>query len=167
MPRPPTPLGTHGTVRVYEYGPGYRAQTYFRDFDGKRRLVERNGSTKAAARRALAEAIRDLHSPSDAKAVINRNSKVAEVAELWMSGLSDLGRSPSTIQAYRDRLNNQVLPALGEVRLRELSVGLIDRHLSTVRSRNGAATAKLTRSVLSGICNLACRHDAMGSAAGW
>ena len=73
------------------------------------------------------------------------------------------GRSPSTIQLYSDRLQRQVLPALGSVRVRELTVGLIDRHLAAVKAQHGNAIAKTTRTVISGICSLATRHDALPS----
>lgn len=41
------------------------------------------------------------------------------------------------MQAYRYRLDHQVLPALGALRLSELSVGLLDRHLHSVADRHG------------------------------
>jgi hypothetical protein len=55
----------------------------------------------------------------------------------------------------------QIVPALGDLRVRELSVGTVDRFLKSVTKRSGAATAKMTRSVLSGMCGLAARHDAL------
>lgn len=71
------------------------------------------------------------------------------------------------MQAYRDRLDRQVLPALGCVRVREVSVGLLDRHLAAVRASRGPALAKMTKSVLSGMCGLACRHDALKADRAW
>jgi hypothetical protein len=49
------------------------------------------------------------------------------LAEAWYGGLKNL--SPVTMQAYRDRLDRQILPGLGQLRVRELSVGVLDRHL--------------------------------------
>jgi len=60
-----------------------------------------------------------------------------------------------------DRLQEQILPALGNVKLRELTVGLVDRHLTTVKAQHGNAIVKTTRIVISGICALATRHDAL------
>jgi hypothetical protein len=54
-----------------------------------------------------------------------------------------------------------VIPSLGRLRVRELTTGVIDRHLRAVREKNGAGTAKLTRTVLSGMCGLAARCDAL------
>lgn len=83
------------------------------------------------------------------------------LAEAWYSTLID--HSPSTMQAYRERLDRHILPAFARLRIRELSVGLVDRHLTTIKTKHGSALAKQTRSVLSGVCGLACRLDAMES----
>jgi integrase len=45
--------------------------------------------------------------------------------------------------------------------VRELSVGVLDRHLRLIVDKHGASTAKMCRSVLSGMCTLAARHDAL------
>jgi integrase len=84
---------------------------------------------------------------------------VSVLAEAWYGGLKDL--SPITMQAYRDRLDRQILPGLGQLRVRELTVGVLDRHLRLIVDKHGTATAKMCRSVLSGLCTLAARHDAL------
>jgi integrase len=45
--------------------------------------------------------------------------------------------------------------------VRELTTGIVDRHLRTVRDKHGAALAKLCRTVLLGMAGLATRHDAL------
>lgn len=57
--RPPLPLGTNGSIRIYPTARGYRARTLTRDHDGVTRAVERTAKTKAAAERSLKFAIRD------------------------------------------------------------------------------------------------------------
>src|SRR5918995_3264675 len=94
---------------------------------------------------------------------INPETRLRVLAEVWFAEIQGRGLSPSTIQAYRDRLDKQILPALGELRVRELSVGVVDRHLATVRAKHGPSLAKTTRSVLSGLCALACRYDALAT----
>lgn len=158
--RPHLELGTHGRVRVYPDPAGYRAVCLYRDWDGVTRQVQRQAKTRGAAERALAVALRD-RGRSGTGHEITPDTKMAVLAEKWFSELE--GKSPSTMQAYRDRLDRQVLPALGNVRVRELSVGLLDRHLAAVRASHGPALAKMTKSVISGMCSLACRHDAMKS----
>jgi hypothetical protein len=162
MPRPTLPLGTYGAIRVYRTANGFRVRTLYRDFDGRTRAVERIGKTKAGTTRALVEALRD-RARTDARSTITPDTRVRDVAALWFATLEAEGRSPSTIQLYGDRLQRQVLPALGSVRVRELTVGLIDRHLAAVKAQHGNAIAKTTRTVISGICSLATRHDALPS----
>lgn len=84
-------------------------------------------------------------------------------ADAWWAQVTEAGLSPSTERLYRDRLDRQLLPALGELSVRELSVALVDRHLATVKGKHGSALAKTEMSVLSGICKLGCRLDIMTS----
>lgn len=160
MGRPQLPLGTYGKIRTYPHGSGFRAMTNFRDYDGKSRLVQRQGKSKAAAERALVTALRD-RAHYDGGNTITANTRLAVAAQLYWAEIEESPRSPSTKGLYRDRIDQQVLPALGEVRLREVTVGLVDRHLAAVKAKHGNAMAKTTKTVLSGICGLACRHDAM------
>ncbi|MGI8702767.1 MAG: site-specific integrase [Nocardioidaceae bacterium] len=157
MGRPALPLGTCGSIRVYRTPTGHKARTLVRDFDGVTRAVERNGRSKAAAVAALKLAIRDRAAATGDD--IRGDTRVHVLAEAWYESLSNL--SPTTMEAYRYRLDQQVLPGLGQLRVRELRVGTLDRHLRAVATKHGAAAAKMTRSVLSGICGLAARLDAL------
>jgi integrase len=158
MGRPPLGLGTYGAIRFYKTDSGYRACTLARGYDGRTRALERHGRTKAAAERALKAALRD-RAGEQTNGDISAESRVSILAEAWYTGLADL--SPVTKQAYRDRLNRQILPRLGQLRIRELSVGNLDRHLRGITDEHGVATARMCRSVLSGMCTLAARHDAL------
>src|SRR4051794_30851528 len=154
-----------GEIRTYRLPNGrVRAITNYRDYDGRTRRVERVGKSEAQARARLKEACRD-RGRTDAASGISPDTTVATVAEEWFSEIRAAvavgERSPGTEQTYRDRLDNQILPALGGVRLRELSVSRVDRVIKTTREQNGVAVAKLTRTVLSGVLGLAARHDAL------
>jgi hypothetical protein len=63
---------------------------------------------------------------TDADAEITAETRLAAVAELWFheveEAVADGRRSPTTSRLYRDRLDNQIIPALGALRLREYSV---------------------------------------------
>lgn len=158
MGRPGLALGTAGKIRVHATPSGHRAVAWYRDYDGKCRQVERHAKTKAAAQAALRLALRDrarLNVDGD----ITPDTRVDVLAEAWFSGLENL--SPTTLQAYRKRLDQQILPGLGNLRVRELSVGTVERHLRLISDKHGPAMAKMTKSVLSGICGLAARHDAL------
>ena len=139
MGRPPLELGTYGAIRIYKTGTGYRACTLARGYDGRTRPLERHGKTKAAAERALKAALRD-RAGEQATGDISADARVSPPAEAWYAGLADL--SPVTMQAYRDRLDRQILPGLGQLRVRELSVGVLDRHLRLVAQKHGVATAE-------------------------
>ena len=158
MGRPPLALGTSGAIRCYRTDTGYRARALTRDYDGHVRAVERRGKTKAAAEGALKLALRDRTRMS-ASGHITADSRVSALADAWYAGLIDL--SPRTMEAYRDRLDRQILLGLGQLRIRELSIGVLDRHLRLIAENHGVATARMCRSVLSGMCTLAARHDAL------
>ena len=158
MGRPPLALGIAGAIRCYRTDTGYRARVLVRDFDGAVRAVERRGPTKAAAERSLKAALRD-RAPVHAGGEITADSRVSALAEAWYAGLADL--SPVTMQAYRDRLDRQILPGLGQLRVHELSIGALDRHLRLVAKKHGVDTARTCRSVLSSMCIFAARHDAL------
>jgi integrase len=158
--RPPLSVGTYGSISITAYGTGYRARTLYRDYDGVTRRVERHGRTKGAAERALRLALRDrVHVGAEAE--ITPDTKIAGLAETWFAEISTQDRSPGTLRAYRDRLDRQIIPAFGNLRVRELTTGVVDRHLRAVRDKHGASLAKLCRTVLSGMAGLATRHDAL------
>lgn len=160
MGRPPLPLGTAGEIRVYRSAKGFKAHCNFRDYDGVTRRVSRVGKSKDAAKNNLRRAVQ-TRGRTDAAAEITGETLVRDVAELWFEEFKDLGRSPNTEQMYRDRLDRQVIPSLGALRLREMTVSRCDRFLKTVKTNHGPGTAKVVRSVLSGVLGLATRHDAL------
>ncbi|MFC5137224.1 tyrosine-type recombinase/integrase [Actinomycetospora rhizophila] len=167
MPRPPLPLGTHGNIHAQQLANGsFRAFTRFRDHDGVTRKVERNGPTRAAAMNRLREDLRD-RARQDTASTLRGDSRFKVAAEQWMEAVTllvDQGlRSPSTAQIYRSTLDVHVLPALGELRLREVTVPRLDHFVQTVNLHKGPATTKLVRSVVSGALGLAVRHGAIAS----
>lgn len=166
MARPPLPIGTHGKIRYQESASGWRARAQFRDFDGMTRDVERTGRSKAAADRALKEALRDRALPATAGALTGE-SRFRKAAELWLNELQAAieagSRSPTTLQTYRQRLDALVLPALGEVRIRELTPPRLHAVCVTTLRRQSAASAKTVRTILSGVCGLAVRYGALPS----
>jgi hypothetical protein len=64
---------------------------------------------------------------------------------------------------YRSILDRYVLPGLGELRIRELTVARADRFLGTLSASVGVATAKTARSVVSGMLGYAARHGAVST----
>lgn len=165
MARPTLPLGTAGSITITQAGPGrWRARCRFRDYDGVVRPVERYGKSKQAARSNLNEHLKDRRRLAGA-GEISADTFVRDVAELWEKRVAELveagERSPGTLRNYSMYLRNDVLPAIGSLRVREVTVGRIDVLIKSVKTRKGIGAAMGTRAVVSGVLGLAARHDAI------
>lgn len=159
MPRPPLPIGTWGRISRTEVEPDrWVARARFRDFDGRTRKVEAWGKTGAAAERALVSAMQDRAAPSNDE--LRPETTVARLAAVWLAEIDDSTLATNTRQRYREVVDDYVITGLGGVRIREVSVGRIEAFLRTIRDRHGQASARLARTVLSGMFALAARHDA-------
>jgi hypothetical protein len=141
--RPPLPVGTWGNIRTEKLAPNrYCARARFRDYDGKTRDVEATGTTGPAAVRALKEKLRDRVAPNDDE--ITRETYVSTLAKLWIDEITAEERLiPQTINTYGVSVRVSILPALGDLRIREASVGRLDKFLREVaKDRPGAARAR-------------------------
>ncbi len=157
MARPPLPLGTWGKITRTEIAPGrWRARAKYRDYDGVTRRIERFGRTGAAAERTLLQSLEDRVTPTRG-ATITRDTTLEQLATAWLGGRGDEIRDQSAT-TYTSAINRHIIPALGQVRVGEVSTGLLDAFLGTVTS---ASSAKTCRVVLTGMFGLAARHDAI------
>ncbi|CAI7974125.1 integrase [Frankia sp. Hr75.2] len=161
MARPAMNLGTGGKIFYSTTARGVRARCYYRDHDGVRREVERGGRSKAAASMALRLALRDRVRVAIGDGEITGDTTLRVLGEAWFGALTKRDVSPNTVTAYRGTLDRHVYPALGEVKIRQLTVGLVDRFLAAVAEKSGPGTAKMARVVLSGMCAMAARVDAL------
>jgi hypothetical protein len=137
MARPPMPLGSYNSINTREVKTKsgevrWLAQAYIRDLDGKRRRVERWGLRAEGQARTpeSAERAASAHGSDGLKP----SSRFREAAAIWLAGVERTRRG-STIDNYRQRLNALILPALGELHLREVSVGVLDRFMDTLEDR--------------------------------
>jgi hypothetical protein len=137
-----------------------RARTYVRDFDGAVRQVTKFGSSKAAAERALKLTLRDRMAPG--RSDLTAETRVEVLGRRWLEELP-ADRSTSTRQAYAYVLDNYVIPAMGGLRVREVSTPAVDRALRAITPKAGPGAAKTVRSVLSGMFRLAVRHGAISA----
>ncbi|WP_211247296.1 site-specific integrase [Cryptosporangium arvum] len=124
------------------------------------RQIDKHGPTKGAATNALLEAVRDRGRRSGINE-INRLTLMQVVIDAWWDKIEAGTLSPGTKEAYRYRLDGQVIPALGKLRVHEVTVSVVYRHLRKVLEKHGPAIAKMTRTVLSGVLTLAVQHDAL------
>lgn len=83
------------------------------------------------------------------------------MATAWLAEIDRRDLSPSTKRRYHDLVDQYVMRALGELRVRELDVAAADRFLVTLTDNSGAPTAKGARTVLGGMVGLALRRRAM------
>lgn len=169
MARPPLGIGTHGKIRFTEIRRdgkvvNYRARTQFRGFDGRTRDIERTAKSKAAAERALKDAINlEIQTPSGQE--ITSKSKFGDVAERWLAWQvrrAESGeRAWGTVDNYRSILKNHVTPAFGELRLYEVTVPRLDRFFPALQAASSAAHTRTARAVVGGILRYAVRHGAI------
>lgn len=163
MARPPMPLGSYGTITAWEDSTGWVAKTRYRDFDGVSRQVKRRGRSKAAAVRSLKAALVDRQTPARESEIIP-DSRFSKVADLWLAEVEDAvdsgRRSPATLDIYRSVYRKHVKPALGEMRVREITTPVVDRALSVIKKRS-VSRARTSKIVVSGVMRLAARHGAI------
>jgi integrase len=169
--RHPLALGTWGSIRTWPAAVNdkgkptrWRARTKYRDIDGRTRQIERWGKSSTDAANQLKSALM-AQSRMSRDGELSGADRFAKAAEIWRqsieSGVGRGARSPGTLETYERTLKVHVLPALGEVRLLEISPPLLDRFLKRVSNSAGGPTAKLCRSVISGTLGLAVRYGAL------
>ncbi|GAA1914940.1 site-specific integrase [Microbacterium aoyamense] len=162
MARPPLPIGTWGAIRRKEVSSRqWVAYARFRDYDGVTRIVERAGASGAKAETTLKEALLErarVHGDD-----INADSRVKTVAEQWFQDEIAGAKAYNTERRYREVLDLMVLPGMGMLALREVSVARCDRFLKTTANSHGPSAAKHAKTVLSGVLGLATRLGALGA----
>lgn len=160
----PLGLGEHGSVTVRREGVRWVAYLRFRDFAGRGHRMKRVGGSKAEASRAVLRDVRCMLGAAGQEEFTLRSS-VADAAEAWLvmfAGLVERGtRSPSTLDEYRYVVQRVVVPGVGSLRLGEVNTPRLDRFVQGVLQDRGYATAKLVRSVLSGMCGWLVRRGAL------
>ncbi|WP_329788699.1 site-specific integrase [Lentzea sp. DG1S-22] len=163
MARPPLDIGTYGKIRCNQTEAGWTAVANYRDFDGKTRPVLRRGKTKPEAERRLKKALAERKGPTGDS--LTPDSRFKDALDAWQVKFQkfvDMGkRSPSSLDTYRSILGRHVLPGLGELRIREMTVARIDAFLGALWRSVGVDSAKTARSVISGALRIAVRDRAL------
>ncbi|MDQ3887274.1 MAG: site-specific integrase, partial [Actinomycetota bacterium] len=166
MARPPLPMGTHGSITITKRAGRatvYVARCRFRDYDGVTRTLERHGSTKTAASRALQDEIRAR--AGSLAAPLRPHHTFERAAQRWLAKLdaqvADRTRKVTTADTYRQRLRLVILPAIGQWRLRECTVAQLDGFFTGLAAAHGAQSRKTVRTVVSLILRVAVQHGAI------
>ncbi len=176
MARPPLALGHHGSIKATRDDGQWVARCRVRDLDGVTRKVERWGSSRAAAQRALQDELR--HRRGERAELLRPMSTFADAAAVWMVKIAER-REDSTADTYRHWLDGVVLPQLAEVRLQECDVARVDAFFTrleqarrravsedgtiTENIRYAANTRRTIRAIVAGVMQQAVLHQAVAS----
>ena len=152
--RPSLPLGKHGDIWTRRDGKLYVAFCYFRDMDGATRRVKASAATAQAARNKLQDRLNNR--VVGGAGTITADSTVAELGEAWFGSLET---SQATKDVYKQKMDRHIFPAMGAVRLREVTVGGVEAFL--MLKRGTPTIAKQCRQVLSLMFAMAARLDAV------
>lgn len=137
----------------------WRARARIRDADGRTRQIEKwSTKSEAAAKRTLTDEL-SKRSHSSGKD-ITTETPFTVCAGLWVDEIATSKRTKQTREMYEYSLHKTVLPALGGLRLGEITTGRADRFLKAVAERT-PGNARMARVVLAGILDYAVRHDAL------
>jgi integrase len=170
MGRPRLEIGTYGDISCWEEKPDtWRAEARFRDQDGMTRPVKAFGPTAAKAKAKLRAKLKDRkRGPGGVDESLSRESTVRELLDhvlaVWEQERVNATRidgaaaakGEGTLFQYRRCATKVIVPALAEVKLRELTTPRADRFL-----RELTMNATMARTVLKQACDFAIRYGAM------
>ncbi len=155
-------IGTYGDIGTKRTSAGtIRAATRYRDWDGEVRKVTATGPNARAAKRALRTKLARRSTATGFGTVLSPESTVADLTDAWLEDVqtrTDLAEG--TKDLYRREANSLVLPTFQKLRLREVTVGRVDRFLKR-QALVSHAYARHSRVVLKLMFDFALRHDAV------
>lgn len=166
MARQTLPPGSYGTIKATKVGAKtWEARCKYRDLNGVITRPSKRGPTKPAAETALRAHLATIATKS-ARGEIDRESRFRDVAELWLT--QDIEHeinagvlSHGTLRTYRSVLNVRVLPRLGSLQLREVTVYAVDSLIKDTRDAKSRSMASTVRTIVSGVMGYAVRHGAI------
>ncbi|MEU8606434.1 site-specific integrase [Actinoplanes sp. NPDC048791] len=130
--------------------------------DEQRRLLK-------GAHRVLCNALRGEHehfdllraAPRDASGDVTPDMTVEQLADAWIDEILIENRvKRQSVGHYAGDLHYLILPAIGEMTLREATVGALDRYLKTL-ARTRPSGAQRCKGILLQMFSLAVRHGAL------
>lgn len=156
-PRPSLGIGQYGRMKTTKTDGVWTARVRFRDLDGAVRQVSATGTTASKAESALRDrlAVRKQGSTE-----LNSETLVQDLAEQWFIQRQRDGLKYRTLEGIRASLDQHIIPALGNLRIREATTSRLDMFIQALAVSNGPGTGRKARSNLSGMFKLAIRYDA-------
>lgn len=158
--RPSLPIGQHGSISVTGPKGSKTAFCRFRDADGVTRGVTAKGSNIPAARAALLDKLELRKAQMQPGADITNDTLVSELATRWLASLEDDQVRQSTRDQYRRHVSNHILPALGNLRIREATPARLDGFLKALEKK-GKSIPGIIRVVLGLMFDMAVRYEAV------
>ncbi|GAA3207022.1 tyrosine-type recombinase/integrase [Microbacterium terregens] len=155
-------IGTFGEIGFLAAAPGrVIARARYRDWDGRTRLVQATAETRALAERALKVKLSTRSSFQHTITTLTPDSLFSHLVDYWLEDLDQEGRlSTTTRQLYERNIRTLVIPAIGNLTLREIGVARCDQLLKQLNKRS-YSRAKHARVVLRLAFGLAVRHEVL------
>lgn len=152
-------MGAWGNISTRKLDNGkVRATCRYRGWDGVTRQVKATGTSQENARRTLEADLRDRS--SDFSDSITRETRLHELGKAWLIDAKQTDLARQSLQEYEQVLNKTIVPGIGQLRVREATVGRLDKFLKDIAGTH-PAKAKQTKVVLSHMLGLAVRLDAI------
>lgn len=167
MPRPRTPIGSHGAVKFDTFDDRalpVRARTRYRGADGRYRQVERWATSRAAAQVAISSAVREamegrairVAKPADFSPAM----RVDRLVELFLAD-AERHKSSATYRSYTSVLGKHVAPKdrLGVLTLGELTTAALQSAVDSIPTPGARVNV---RRALSTMLAFAVRNGGLG-----
>ena len=160
MARLPIPLGNWGVIKTKKMTPhSWRARAYYRDMDGVLRLVEARGASSAAAQRNIQMKLKERQTPR--YGIVSPTDRINTLIKVFLVEMEASDKADRTKDKYTYCVKKYIQPALGSVRISEVTSGVVDHFIRTLVSDVGSSTARSCGAVLSWMFKVALRHDAV------
>lgn len=162
MSRQRLTIGTFGEIG-HLASPSGRvvARVRYRDWDGKTRLVQATGNTRKSAERALKAKLADRSLFQPSSSALTPDSPFSDLVAYWLEDLELEDRLlKRTLQLYERNMQALVMPAFGNLTLREIGVAHCDHFLNQL-AKQSYNRAKQARVVLRLALGLAVRHEVL------
>jgi len=138
MSRARLAMGTFGEIGFLAAVPGrVIARARYRDWDGRTRLVQASAETRALAARALKVKLSTRSFFQPTTTALTPDSLFSHLVDYWLEDLDQEGRlSTTTRQLYERNMRTLVMPAIGNLTLREIGVARCDQLLKQLNKRS-------------------------------
>jgi integrase len=124
----------------------WQASIRYKDDSGKSQRSYAYAKTEVQAKKLLRDMQRRVE---DGHNAVDSNALVSVIVEKWISGtLEASARKPSTKETYASLLRTHVIPQMGDVKLKSLSVAQVRELILGVSSTRSMSTSRQTHIVL-------------------